>query len=103
MEELSINYEKMEWSNAKGYPAGTKIKLLREQGESQTFLLKLPAGFDMEGHSHIATEQHFVLDGEYQSEGKKYGLGSYRLIPARKNHGPFVSDHGATLLVIWNL
>lgn len=103
MKELSINYEKMEWSDAMGYPAGTKIKILRKEGESQTFLLKLPAGFDMEAHSHIATEQHFVLEGEYESGNKKYGPGTYRIIPARSNHGPFVSEHGATVLVIWDL
>jgi len=103
MKELSINYEQIEWSNAEGYPTGTKIKILRKAGESQTFLLKLPAGFDMEAHSHIATEQHFVLEGEYESGGKKYGPGSYRLIPVRTNHGPFVSEHGATILVTWDL
>ena len=103
MKELSINYEQMEWYNAEGYPTGTKIKILRKAGESQTFLLKLPARFDMEAHSHIATEQHFVLEGEYESGGKKYGPGSYRLIPARTNHGPFVSEHGATILITWDV
>ena len=103
MKELSINYEEMEWSDARGYPTGTKIKVLRKEGESQTFLLKMAAGFDMEAHSHIATEQHFVLDGEYESSAKKYGRGSYRLIPARTNHGPFISKFGATILVIWDL
>ena len=37
MKELSINYQKMEWVEATGYPAGAKIKMLREHGESQTF------------------------------------------------------------------
>jgi len=103
MQELSVNYHEMEWAEATGYPAGTKIKMLRKQGESQTFLLKLPAGFDLESHTHIADEQHFVLDGEYKSDGKKYGTGSYRLIPARTDHGPFISQFGATILVIWDL
>lgn len=103
MKELSINYEEMEWEDARGYPSGTKIKILRNGGESQTFLLKLHAGFNVQDHAHIATEQHFVLDGEYESGSKKYGSGSYRLIPTRTNHGPFVSKHGATILVIWTL
>jgi hypothetical protein len=61
MNELSINYQEMEWSEATEYPTGTKMKLLREHGSAKTFLLKLPAGFDMEAHAHMATEQHFVL------------------------------------------
>ena len=101
MIELSINYEDMEWSEAPGYPAGTKMKLLREEGSARTFLLKLPAGFDMEAHSHIAGEQHFVLNGEYESDGQKYGVGTYRFIPSRISHGPFTSKHGAEVLVIW--
>ena len=103
MQELYINYDEMEWQDAKGYPPGTKIKVLRKQGESQTFLLKLPARFDMESHSHIAAEQHIVLDGEYESNGKRYGRGTYRFIPAKANHGPFISNLGATVLVIWEL
>lgn len=92
----------MEWSDASGYPVGTKIKLLRDEGNVRTFLLKLSAGFDMEAHAHIATEQHFVLNGEYESEGKKYSSGMYRLIPSRINHGPFTSKYGAEILVTWD-
>jgi anti-sigma factor ChrR (cupin superfamily) len=101
MKELSINYENMEWSEAMGYPAGTKMKLLREAGSARTFLLKLPAGFDMEAHAHMASEQHFVLNGEYESDGQTYGVGTYRFIPSHVNHGPFTSKNGAEILVIW--
>jgi len=102
MEEKSINYTDMEWSDATGYPTGTKIKMLRQDGSARTFLLKLPPGFDMKAHSHIAAEQHFVLEGEYISSGKKFGVGSYRMIPSKSDHGPFTSENGATVLVIWD-
>jgi len=103
MKELSLNYEEMEWQDARGYPSGTKIKILWKVGESQTFLLKLQAGFNMRDHAHLATEQHFVLYGEYESEGRKYSSGTYRHIPANTNHGPFVSEQGAVVLVVWNV
>jgi len=102
MEKLSINYEDMEWSEATGYPTGTKIKMLREEESAKTFLLKLAPGFDMKAHSHIATEQHFVLDGEYISNGKIFGIGTYRLIPSQSDHGTFTSENGATVLVVWD-
>lgn len=102
MKELSINYEDMVWSEASGYPTGTKIKMLREDGSARTFLLKLAPGFDMEAHSHIAAEQHFVLKGQYTSSGKKFGVGSYRLIPSKSDHGPFTSENGAIVLVVWD-
>jgi quercetin dioxygenase-like cupin family protein len=104
MEEITINYEKMKWTEAPGYLEGTKIKILREEGpgEGKTFLRKLKRGFRMEGHSHTTVEQHFVLEGEYESEGKIYKAGTYRLIPKHKTHGPFKSSKGAVILVIWD-
>ena len=104
MEEITINYEKMKWTDAPGYPEGTKIKILREggPGEGKTFLRKIKRGFKMEGHSHTTVEQHFVLEGEYESEGKVYKEGTYRLIPKHKTHGPFNSSKGAVILVIWD-
>ena len=104
MEEITINYEKMEWADATGYPEGSKIKILREggPGEGKTFLRKIRKGFKMEGHSHTTLEQHFVLQGEYESEGKIYKAGTYRLIPKHETHGPFKSSTGAVILVIWD-
>lgn len=102
MEEITFNYEHLPWVEAKGYPDGTQIKVLRDENGARTFLLKLPGGFKVESHSHLTTEQHFVLEGEYESGGHKYKKGTYRLIPAEATHGPFTSKHGATILVIWD-
>ena len=104
MQEVSLNYETMEWEEARTYPPGTLMKILRrdEQGKPLTILLKLKGGFEVGGHSHIGTEQHFVLEGEYQSEGQIYGTGSYRLIPMETPHGPFTSEKGAVILVLWD-
>jgi anti-sigma factor ChrR (cupin superfamily) len=100
MKEKSLNSEDMEWKDAPGYPSSTKIKVLREEGEAKTFLLKLPSGINMEVHSHLTTEEHFVLEGEYQSRGKVYGPGAYRLIPAHISHGPFTTVRETIILVI---
>jgi len=99
--EYLKNYHEMEWIEAQGYPEGTKIKILREEDSARTFLLKIPAGFDMEAHSHMANEQHFVLEGQYQSSDRIYGEGTYRFIPRGIDHGPFNSEKGATIMVIW--
>jgi anti-sigma factor ChrR (cupin superfamily) len=104
MKELSLNYQEMEWEEARGYPPGTLMKVLRrdEKGEPLTVLLKIGEGFEMEGHSHMGTEQHFVLEGEYESEGRVFGVESYRLIPMRASHGPFRSQKGAVILILWD-
>ena len=95
-------YDESVWERAEGYPEGTKSKILRDEEGAKTMLLKLPRGFQMGSHTHIYNEQHLVLDGEYESEGKVYPSGTYRLIPAHKNHGPFTSKTGAIILVIWD-
>jgi anti-sigma factor ChrR (cupin superfamily) len=102
MKELSINHDDMAWEEAKGYPTGTKIKLLREENGQRTFLLRLAKGLAVEAHCHTAQkEQHFVLEGHYEGNDKSYGPGSYRFIPRGVTHGPFTSEDGAIVLVIW--
>jgi len=103
MKELSLNHQEMPWEEAPGYSSGALMKVLRrdEKGQPLTVLLKLGEGFEMEGHSHIEIEQHFVLEGEYQSGGRIYQAGSYRLIPSETSHGPFRSEKGAVILVAW--
>ncbi len=95
-------YDESAWEIAEGYPVGTKSKTLRDENGAKTMLLKLPRGFQMGSHTHIYTEQHLVLDGEYESEGKVYPSDTYRLIPAHENHGPFTSKTGAIILLIWD-
>lgn len=104
MEEITINFEKMKWTDALGYPEGAKIKILRKAGPGtgKTFLRKIKRGFKMKGHSHTTVEQHIVLKGEYESDGKVYKAGTYRLIPQHETHGPFKSSIGAVILVIWD-
>ena len=95
-------FDEKHWEDAKDYFPGTKRKILRDENGRRTVLLKLPPGCVIPPHSHITTEQHFVLEGEYESEGNIYGSNSYRLISAHKDHGPFKSKNGALVLVIWD-
>lgn len=95
-------YDNLNWQDATEYPDGTKQKTLRNENGAKTILLKVPANFYMAPHSHITTELHFVLKGEYTSEGQIYPGSSYQLIKANQDHGPFESKDGALILVIWD-
>jgi len=100
-------YDEFGWKQAEGYPVGTRIKTLRDDTGGKTILLKMPKGLRMDAHTHVCNEQHIVLEGQYESEGKvyssgTYGKGTYRLIPAHQDHGPFISKTGAIVLVIWD-
>ncbi len=103
MNETSINQADLSWEKAESYPDGTMVKTLRRSssGKALTILLKLPPGFAMDDHCHIAAEHHYILEGEYQTKNEHYHTGHYRLIPEHANHGPFQSKTGALVLVMW--
>lgn len=105
MEEISVRESDLSWEPAEGFSVGTVWKVLRRDSENQplTVLLKLPPGFERKEHSHVFVEHHYILEGEYESMGKRYRAGSYRMIPKHSDHGPFRSETGAMLLVIWEL
>ncbi len=103
MLDMIVDCNSMEWQDASDmYPQGTKIKVLRDDQGGRTIVLQLPLGFRMEGHSHTKNEQHYVLSGQYELEGRACGEGTYQLIHSEMSHGPFTSEAGAVVLVIWN-
>jgi anti-sigma factor ChrR (cupin superfamily) len=102
MKDLMNLYDDQNWDGAEEYANGTKRKVLRDENGKRTVLLQLPAGFFMAPHSHITVEQHFVLKGEYSSDGKIYPEGSYQIFASGDEHGPFESKNGALILVIWD-
>ena len=61
MKKVYNIHENSDWVDAQGYPEGTKLKVLFDEGGVKTFLLKTPAGFNMAAHSHTHFEQHFPL------------------------------------------
>jgi anti-sigma factor ChrR (cupin superfamily) len=104
MTEIGLNSSTIPWQRAVGFPPGITWKVLRRdmRGRPCTALLKLPQGFSTHSHLHLVSEQHYVLSGAYQSQGRIFGPGSYRSIPKRVRHGPWQSMGGAVVLVIWN-
>lgn len=102
MKNLMNLFDNLNWEKADNYPDGTQRKILRDENGHRTILLKLPKGFYMDPHSHIVTEQNFVLEGEYISNGQVFGKGSYQKFSPHDEHGPFESKEGALVLVIWD-
>ena len=101
MSEILLDTKEMEWEESDAYPTGTLVKVLRDEGDVRSLLLKIPAGFRMNAHTHTTSEQHFILEGGYETSGWEFGPGTYHYLPAQKNHGPYISKNGAVVLVIW--
>ena len=104
MNEITRNTHEMEWQEAEQFPPGAYVKVLRDGEDSNawTLLLKLPSNWMMDTHTHMETEEHYVLEGEYEMNGRSYPAGSYHLIPQGTPHGPLFSISGAIVLVSWD-
>jgi anti-sigma factor ChrR (cupin superfamily) len=100
MQEIHLNYEDIDWRTHLNSSSGLSSKILRNSGGAKTLFLKLPKGARIESHKHTKTEQHFIIEGEYETDEKVYGRGSYRLIPAGANHGPVYVKKELVILVI---
>jgi len=102
MENIKNIFSEFNWEPATCYPTGTLQKTLRDEYRGRTILLKIPKGFKMSSHSHIYTEQHFVLDGMYTTDSIEYPRGSYQIFYSHEDHGSFESKNGALILVVWD-
>jgi anti-sigma factor ChrR (cupin superfamily) len=102
MKNLINLFDDAGWEKARDYPEGTLLKILRDNEYGKTILLKLPEGFKMPNHSHVVAEQHLVLRGSYITSGKTFAEGSFQIYDPHEEHGPFESENGALVLVIWD-
>jgi len=103
MEEMTVNTTDLEWEESKEYPPGTGVKVLSDGSDisPRVILLKLPPDWHMESHSHRYSEQHFILEGEYESRGRIYPEGTFRTIHPRADHGPFTTKKWTVIMVTW--
>jgi anti-sigma factor ChrR (cupin superfamily) len=103
MNAVSINVDELTWQPALEYPGQAEAKVLSAGGDMtpRTILLSIPPGWRMDRHSHRYTELHYVLEGQYESNGEQFPVGTFRMIPKAVEHGPFATKSGAIILVIW--
>jgi len=104
MEPKTVYTPEVAWEELTEFPGKGQVKVLRDEGGSnaKTLLIRLDAGGEITPHTHVAAVQHYILSGECESEGNIYGAGTYRLIPGRTNVPAISTQHGATILLIYD-
>lgn len=104
MVELTIYSPEIEWESLSFFPGNAEVKILRAEpeGGARTLLVRLPAGGEISPHSHIGAVQHYVLEGEYETEGEMFGAGTYRLLPTHADVGTISTEKGAVILMIYD-
>jgi CBS domain-containing protein len=85
------------------FPGDAEITALRDDParDAATLLARLRAGARVEAHSNLRPVQHFVLSGQYESEGQVFKAGTYRLLPSGEVPALTSSD-GAVILVFYD-
>lgn len=103
MEDLALFTNDIPWESVTSPTQQMRRKVLRAgpDGAPRVALLRLEAGFEMDAHSHAHAENHYVLEGMYESQGREFPTGTYRYVPRHSQHGPYRSHDGALLLVVW--
>jgi anti-sigma factor ChrR (cupin superfamily) len=104
MEEITLDTSKMQWEALRRFPGAADVKELREEPRrgAMTMLVRLPAGGHLAPHTHAGVVQHYVLEGEYESQGQTFAAGRYRLLPEHTDVPPISSEGGVTLLIIYD-
>jgi hypothetical protein len=104
MEAQTVHTSDMAWEATTRFPGTAEIKVLRHEGDrkARTLLVRLGAGGRVTPHSHIGTVQHYVLEGEYEAEGKIYGVGTFRLFHEHADIPEITTRKGATILMIYD-
>lgn len=94
----------MSWEKLTEFPGEGEVKRLRDQepGKGKTILVRLHAGAQINPHSHTGAVQHYILEGEYETEGKVYGAGTYRLFPAHADVPDISTQNGVTVLMVYD-
>ena len=102
--ERVYHSQDIEWSELSDFPGSAQGKVLRETKElgAKTLLVRLPAGGKVHPHSHRGVVQHYVLEGQYETEGQWFGSGSFRLMPKNADVAPISTGEGVTILMIYD-
>lgn len=93
---LTIRAGEGAWSN---FAAGVQAKLLRQDAESRSMLLRIAPGASVAPHDHPVDEECLVLEGEAFIGGRSMLPGDYQVAPRGTPHGTLHSDGGALLFV----
>lgn len=85
-----------EWQRLK---RGVEIKLLREDSESRSYLLRLAPGARVPPHVHAVDEECLVLEGTAIVNGVTCGTGDYHLAARGTPHDWLTSPQGCLLFI----
>ncbi len=104
MKEVIRHSGEMIWEELREFPGKGEVVVLRDEGKgkARTIIVRLPVGGQIVPHSHVGTVQHYVLEGDCETEGKALGKGTYRFLPKHADVSAIFTKEGVTILMIYD-
>ncbi len=78
---------------------GVELKLLRQDGNQRSYLMRMAPGARVPPHKHALDEESLVLEGDATIDGVLCLAGDYHFAPRGKPHGWIRSQAGCLLFV----
>lgn len=78
---------------------GNAVKVLRQDDESMSILVRLEPGTVFPAHFHPADEETYVVEGETWFGDIHLKAGDYHLAPKGTTHGAVTTETGCLLLI----
>ena len=76
-----------------------EMKVLHDDGQTMTWLVRMSAGCTLEGHEHDGTEECLVLEGDFWLNDVRYGPGDYQIAFAGSRHHSARTEGGCLVFV----
>jgi len=104
MKEIIHYPGEMIWQELLEFPGKGEVTVLRDEGKgkARTIIVRLPAGGQVFPHSHVAPVQHYVLEGECETQEKPLGRGAYRFLPKHADVSTIFMKTGVTILMVYD-
>ena len=78
---------------------GVELKLLRQEGNQRSYLLRMAPGARIPPHEHALDEESLILEGDATINGVLCRTGDYHFAPRGKPHGWLTSEDGCLLFI----
>ena len=93
----------LSWKNLHEFPGNAEVQVFHEESRTKekAIIVRLPAGGHIDPRTHAANVHHYILEGEYKTQGKVLEASTYRLLPKFQDVSPITTQSGVMILMIY--
>jgi quercetin dioxygenase-like cupin family protein len=98
-----VSAARADWVPWTGAAGEARAKILGSADGYTVVLVEAKPGYTGSPHEHAHAEFHYVVEGTLRNQGKTMSAGDGYAAAAGSNHSEFVTESGATYIVIFKI